>query len=446
MEAFVLVLYLSSGLLFVPGFQSVRVLVRAIPYLGSLALLGYDLAHGVRPRTWPGRQLLTVSLLLYPLGLFNPESNFVAGLAQCVFQLSIAAPAYWVMAMPIGPARLERLLKLIFLANAASSAVGLLQVLYPDQFMPPEFSRQISADGLEAMRYMTASGQTIVRPPGLTDLPGGVCVHCANTALLGILLGFMPGVGVGRRVACIGLAGMALVTLYMTQVRSILMMTAVGYAVMCVLLLRQRRLWLSGMLAGAGTGMVIGAFALAVAIGGESVFNRFYGLIDTGLVTSYQQNRGLFVEYTFRELIFEYPLGAGIGRWGMMNAHFAQFDSNPSPPLWAEIQVTGWLIDGGILLMVAYTGAILAAMWSLYRLAHPDRGGRLAYPSAVVFSLGLFAIGQANAGPAFNTTIGMQFWFTCGIVFAVAARGIRSERRPAVERTGVALSEVPRVG
>jgi hypothetical protein len=319
----------------------------------------------------------------------------------------------------------------VFFANAASAAIGLLQIYFPDRFLPPEFSRQALAANpalLSELSFLGTDGRTHIRPPGLTDLPGGACSGCANTILLGLLMGLRGGVSPPRRALYLGLAGIGLVTLYLTQVRSMLLMSAIGFAAMCLLLIRQKRYFQGGLLAAAGAALFIGGFLAAVAIGGQTVFDRFSILFEGEVSKNLYASRGIFLEYTFRKLIFDFPLGAGLGRWGMMRTHFIALDANPTRAIWVEIQVTGWLIDGGIPLMLAYTLAIAAAMWQLFRLTRPDRGGPLAYSAAIVFCLNLFMIGQANAGPSFNSIGGMQFWLCTAVLFAAAAHRERLGR------------------
>ena len=422
LEFFALTIYLSSALLFIPGAQAARTAIRSLPYLFSLAMLAWTLAAATSAgRGWPGRWILLAAILTLTLGLAHPQSNLISGLAQIVLQISIAAPAWWAAAQPVGKRRLERFLTLVFIANAASAAIGLLQIYYPDRFMPPEFSREAmraNPELLRALSFTGNDGRTFIRPPGLTDFPGGACAGCANTILLGLLMGLQAGVSIPRRFIYLGLGGVALVTLYLTQVRSMLLMSIVGCAAMCLLLVRQRQLLQSGLMAGVGAGMLAVTFLAAAAIGGKSIIERFSILFDDRVAENLYASRGIFLEYTFRHLIFEFPLGAGLGRWGMMRSHFIGFDPNPTQAIWVEIQVTGWLIDGGIPLMIAYILAISAAMHRLYSLTHPNRGGPLAYSAAVIFCLNLFMIGQANAGPSFNSIGGLQFWLCTAVILA----------------------------
>ncbi|HEX5272184.1 MAG TPA: hypothetical protein VFW33_16925 [Gemmataceae bacterium] len=423
-EAFVLVAYLSSALLFVPGAQSYRHLVRGLPFATSVLLLGWWLVRGA-PVRWerPGAIALACALVILGIGLAHPDTTFFCGMTQIVFQLAITGPFFWLESQAIGPSRVRRLLGLIFLVNAASACAGLLQFHYPAQFMPPAFSENLHrADGyLESLSYTDAAGRKVFRPPGLTDMPGGAAVGCGVTAVLGLVFAARPGRRLPYRLACVALAGVGLYTLYLTLIRSTLLSVVAVFAVACLLLARQVRLRHGLFLATTASLLVVGSFLLAVTSGGAGVFQRFTGLFETGVVNSYQRSRGAFVEYTLTRAVFEYPFGAGVGRWGMMNYYFARFDANPGPPLYAEIQITGWVLDGGIPLLVAYAAAVAGALLGLYRLARGH--SEVAYPALVALCMNLIVVVQANAGLSFNSAEGMQFWLVTGLVFRAAAAG-----------------------
>jgi hypothetical protein len=430
LEAYVLVLFLSSGVLLLPGTHSIRTAVRALPYLGSLALLlGVPGLRGALAP--PGRSLLVAGLAVMALGALLPGSNLVVGCAQLVFQLSILAPVFWAGGLVREPARLERLLALTFLANAASCVVGLLQVFDPERFLPAEFSspgREGDVNFVQSLTYRAADGRTIVRPCGLTDLPGGAAVGSAVTGLLGLMLAAQPGRAWWQRGVCLLLAGAGMLTLFLTQVRSLLLVLVAVGVVLCVVLARLGRATQATMLAFLGGGLLAGAFVVASAVGGDAVFDRFHGILEQGVVGSYQQNRGIFLEYTFTTLLWEYPLGAGMGRCGMMYAYFSRFEGNPSPPVHVEIQVTAWLLDGGILLLVLYGAAVGMSLWFAWQQCSADAPPRVGYMAAVVLCLNLFVVGQSNAGPCFNTTVGIQFWMLAAALHGVVARGARRGR------------------
>jgi hypothetical protein len=428
LEVFVVVLYLSSALLFVPGAQSVRGIIRGLPYASSLLLLGWWLTKGGGIRAdRPGAKALLCSLVLMGCGLVHPDANLFGGLGQILFQLSIVAPLFWMGGHAIDANRLHRLLVLIFLANAASAVVGLLQFLYPDRFMPPEFSASITrvTGYMEMLKFRDRTGRIILRPPGLTDMPGGAASGAAVTAVLGLLLAAQPGRR-WQRLFCLALCGVGLVTLYFSFVRSMVMSVALIFGFLCWLLARQGRVERAvvfGTMAGA---VMVGTFLLAVAFGGDQLFARFSEILDKGVVASFQSNRGMFVEYTLTRAVFDYPLGAGVGRWGMMTHYFGVYDTSPSPPLYAEIQITGWLFDGGIALLIAYPLAVLASLSGLYRMAG-NRHHVLAFPALIAICMNLFIVIQGFAGPTFNTTGGMQYWLVAALVFR-AAEGLRAGR------------------
>jgi hypothetical protein len=424
LEVFVLIQSLSTALLFLPEAQSYRFLIRALPYGASagLALLHYNRnrGHVLLP---PGGGYLAATLLLLGLNLLHPTTVFPAGIAQLIFQLCIAAPVVWVAAQVQSVERLNRLLWLLFLASSASSVVGLAQVFYPDTFMP-NFSTlglAINPQMVRALSYVGANGQLIIRPPGLTDVPGGAAIGGLTAALLGIVFGSQTGQVTIRRIFCFTLAGAGVSVIYFSQVRSLILMLIVAIIVLCVLLARQGHLIQSAWIGGVCATLLVVAFGWAVVVGGKSVLDKYSTLTDDGLVQSFQQNRGIFVRITLEDLVTEYPFGAGVGRWGMMSVYFGGDPSQPRP-IWAEIQMTGWLLDGGLLMWFLYGGAILTSLYYLYRVSNSIVDVRLKYLASVVLCLNCFVVGQSFAGPIFNTQFGIQFWFLTAALYGVSRK------------------------
>ena len=52
--------------------------------------------------------------------------------------------------------------------------------------------------------------------------------------------------------------------------------------------------------------------------------------------------------------------------------------------MWAEIQFTGWMIDGGVLLIALYVGALVVSAMAQWNVAMFQRYPRLATCGAVV--------------------------------------------------------------
>lgn len=432
LELFIAVQYCSTAVLLIPGTQPVRIFIRTLPYVASLAML-YAIGRGGTQKLPPGAVLLISALVVLTINLFHPYTDLSAGVAQIVFQLSIAAPLFWAARLRLDQSRLNWLLWLMFSFNAASAVLGLLQVYYPDTFMPPEFSAQalaINPDTVNALSYVGAGGQVITRPPGLTDMPGGAAAGATITTLLGLTFGSQAELPWYKRAVYFGLAAIAVVTLYFTQVRSLLLMSIGAVLVMSMLLLKQRRIAQATTLAGMMLLLLISAFAWATAFGGDSVYERFAVIAEAGVADSFQQNRGLFVEHTVNELLYEYPMGAGVGRWGMMRTNFGSPDS-PYEPIHVEIQMTGWLLDGGVLMWIIYGGAILVSLLFVYRLASAAPDPRLAFSALTVLSLNIIVVGMSFSGPTFNTQLGVQYWFLTGVLYStVKPAGRRPVRAP----------------
>ena len=169
----------------------------------------------------------------------------MAGLAQVVFQLSIVAPVFWMARAVRTEARLARLLWIVFASSAPSSVVGVLQVYYPETFLPPEFSAlglEMNPDIVSSLTYRGADGREIVRPPGLSDMPGGAAVAAMLTMVLG--LSCWPS-ATRRRSSCarccLAAAVVGMTALLLTQVRSLTLVAAASVGVFAVLRLRQGR-------------------------------------------------------------------------------------------------------------------------------------------------------------------------------------------------------------
>ena len=70
--------------------------------------------------------------------------------------------------------------------------------------------------------------------------------------------------------------------LYLTQVRALTVMAALGVLVFAAVRLRQGRILQGGWIAVGGVALVAASFMWAAAIGGKAIEDRFSGLIDNG--------------------------------------------------------------------------------------------------------------------------------------------------------------------
>jgi hypothetical protein len=418
LEIFVLTQVFWGVLLFMPGSQAYRTSIRAFPYVASLgALIGCARA-GRAGFTAPGARWIMAAIILLIANLVHDQTWVRAGIAQIVFQVAIAAPVFWAAGL-ISESRLNRLMLLIFGANFLSAALGLLQVYYPDTFLPPEFSAlalRFNPEFVNEMTYVGGGGRMIVRPPGLSDMPGGASISGTMAALLGFALALRPGQRQTWRLAYFAAAAIAITVVYLTQVRSMLLMIPGGMAVMALIKLRQGRVLQSGWVAASAGVLVFGGFMWAVTVGGGIVEERYRGIVDAGVVQAYQENRGMFLSHTVNDLAFDYPFGAGLGRWGMMTAYFGEHENWRNPALHAEIQLTGWLYDGGLLMWVFYPAALLIAIRHSYGLA-VDPEDELNEFAMIVLAIQLLTVALAFTGPVFNTQVGIIFWLVTAVLY-----------------------------
>jgi hypothetical protein len=274
----------------------------------------------------------------------------------------------------------------------------------------------------------------IVRPPGLSDLPGGAAISGTIAALLAFAFAMRGGMPHWQRAGYLGAAIVGITVIYLTQVRSMVVMMVVGMLLVAFVRLRQGRVVQSGWIAASVGGLVVGSFVWAVTLGGETVQERFQGILDLGVMTSYQENRGLFLDYTIRELLLEYPFGAGLGRWGMMSVYFDEPSKWRFPALHAEIQPTGWVYDGGLLLWLIYGVALFLAVRNSYRVAI-DTTDRLHDLASMILSVQILIVGLCLTGPVFNTQLGIVFWLITAILFG-AQRTLALEPVSEVELEG----------
>src|SRR5262245_51716520 len=266
-EVFLAVQLLWGAVLFLPGMQAYRTMLRASPYLTSIGALVYYYRRPTGEPVHASGKWLIASLALLSLNLLHPTAHPMAGLAQIVFQLSIAAPALWMTRSVRSEAKLERLLWIFFASSAASSALGVLQVYYPDTFLPREFSSlglEMNPNLVSSLTYRGADGRDIVRPPGLSDLPGGAAVAAMQTMALGVLLAFRSGTPIALRAGCLWLAGVGMTALLLTQVRSLALIAGATVGLFALLRVRQGRAAAGVTSLAFGGGLVAAAFVWAV--------------------------------------------------------------------------------------------------------------------------------------------------------------------------------------
>jgi len=396
-------------LLLIPELSSVRVVVRVAAFGISLGFL--LLVHDERPWRTPLSACAFSILAVLGLEFFHPEgSGLLAAFAAVGLNLAILAPIFWVPRTGTTPAHARALVTILWLFYTLSSVLGVLQAYFPGRFQPP-LSAVLAAHGstrLAALEIVLASGERVFRPMGLTDSPGGA----ASAGLYAVLLGtgmLLSPTFRGARPLAVGSMLCGLMCLYLCQIRSLVVMAGVCVITLLALLLISGRISKLVGLLGAVGAIIPGAFALALAVGGKAMTDRLTTLIESDPGTVYYSHRGHFLEATLFHDLPLYPLGAGLGRYGMVHSYFG----NATDGLWVEIQWTAWLFDGGLALICLYLGAILLVSWGCLRVALGRSGSAEPWLSAwgaviVAYNVGALAVCFNYA--LFEGTGGVEFW------------------------------------
>ena len=432
--------FLSPALLMIPSLQPVRIPLRAVQYGASLGFLVFYYRGWIRSHWAPGAKLLLFGLALMLANLLHPASQFTAGAAQIIFQACIMAPVLWGAAMVRSKDRMRRLLWALLLVNAMSAGVGMLQVYFPRQFLPSEYSPSFR-ENISMLTYEGAGGREIMRPPGLTDTPGGAASAGLLCGLLGLILATNHGERWKLRLLALACCLMGVTILYLTFVRSLTLALLASFLAVSLLRNRHARQVKMVRVALLATATVVAAFWLAVSIGGEPVSERFLNIADTGLVQSYDYNRGIFLRHTFDYAIPEYPFGAGVGRWGMMCNYFCDPHDLLRPALYVEIQLTGWVYDGGVPLLLTYLAAIIASMWFSFRVATRFPDSEIAVMAKCVLAVQICLVSTTLAGPTFNNLLGSQFWLLAGALYGSCVR--QRQRATVMSRPSTLWIEQP---
>ena len=415
---FALAQFLCLAALVVEALGGFRFVLRLVPFALSIIYLAVLPAGG--PRN-PVRPWAVAGLVVMGLGLFHPQTNtLLAGLAEVGLTLAVWGPIFWTGRIAVTADVFRRLLVLLWVLNSLSAAVGVLQVYDPGRFAPdPTFVKRMQggeyADGL---MIRLDDGTELFRPMGLSDTPGGAALAANSAIVMGV------GVALTNRGLVIPLAVAATAVasvfcLYVCQVRSLLILTVISVLGCAALTAMRGEVRRAVLVVAAVGGVGVLGFAWAVAVSGDAVATRFGSLFEASAGEVYYANRGHFVEDTFTHYIPDYPLGAGLGRWGMMHAYFGNPNDPNSPPLWAEMTLTGWVFDGGVPLVLCGYGAMLVGLGAVVRLAWRSRSRRVADFSAVVAGVSVAAFATTISAHVFVAQSGMMYLLLTAAVLAI---------------------------
>ena len=406
-------------MLLFPQIGILRVPMRTASFGISLLFLVLFSPKGERhPATTPA--IIVMSIMFLGLGLHPHNNSMASGLAQCLLYLSILAPLFWVSSFKITPKGFETLIFLIWIFHTVSALFGVLQIYFPGQFQPAlSTAIQNQAWGGDNLKIILANGQEVFRPMGLTDVPGGA----ASAGFFALLFGIVIAIKYRNPFLLIAGAGsgaIGLFCIFLSQVRSMLVSSVICLFFFGLILVRSAQFSRLSMMISGVTALFVATFGWAIAVGGTSTLDRINTLFAGSAGEIYNQNRGHFLEHTIDNLLPQYPFGAGLGRWGMMNAYFGDPQNMDAQPIWVEIQWTAWLLDGGILLIIAYVAAILVACYTAYKIAINRNLGDFGLWGGLILSYNVGAIATCFNYPLFISQGGMEFWLLNTALFVAA--------------------------
>ena len=425
-EWFALGLTLLPALLFVPGSQAYRLPLRVGAYAISLyafVIWWFDRA-GRKEGKHPGERFLLLALIVLVMGLAHPlTNNMQSGLAQIGLYFAIFCPLFWARAYITTRRQLMRVILILLVCNGLNSMVGVLQVYDPGRWMPRELSSmyQGNSDFLAAASYAGPNGRMIVRPPGLFDTPGAVCGAGTVAALFGLILALEP-LAIWKRAIALVMAVAGVSAIYLSHVRVSLVVAVGMMGVYVAMLTTQKQMKRVTAFTTLAVGLVVGGLLIATVLGGQSIMERFSTLVAEDPRELYYRNRGQSLEYAFNNLIVEYPLGAGLARWGMMSFYFGGPRQYDVPTVFAEVQPNAWLLDGGVFLLLFYSLALGVTAAYDVKLVRTlaNRDDRLWAAAVIAANFGTLAL--LFSFVPFGTAVGMQFWFLEGGVHGAMAR------------------------
>jgi hypothetical protein len=229
---------------------------------------------------------------------------------------------------------------------------------------------------------------------------------------------------------------------YLSYVRSALVLLVICLTAMLVLLVMRGEIRRVLAFTSVAAGVAVVGFMGAVLMGGDGVKKRLGTLVEDNPTEVYNRNRGLFLWHTFDTVLPEYPLGAGLARWGMVSVYFGdrQMTLNTDDEVWVEIQWTGWALDGGVPLVLAYALGVLLTLWTAFRIAMGRLGSQHKglWPYAtIVFAYSVGGLALTFSFPFFVSQAGLEFWVLNALLYAAAVRpAAKPSPRPAPKPVG----------
>jgi hypothetical protein len=397
--------------LFLFGNTALRLPLRVGMYFTSLAFV-FLIRGDAMPH--PGSRLIQYILAVLIVCLINPLGNEIpARFAQICLYFSVLAPLIWASKLHISTQTFRRLVLIMWFFYTASAVMGVLQVEYPGKF-DGALSANFDDQSIMPHVFVLADGTKIIRPKGLTDVPGGASTGGVYSIVLGTGL-LLTSRSLLLRIAAISGMVAGLFCIFICQMRTNLIITGIATLSLIFVLLYRRDYGRAGFFLAIAIAVALVGKSAAFSVGGKSTVDRFLTLIASDPGTVFYANRGGFVDEVVHNATHEYPLGAGLGRWGMVSHYFG----NPADSVWAEMMWQALLYDGGIPLMLLYIALIAVLLRTALRQALHQRDRDLACWGGVVFGYTLAALAATFVFPIFADSEGMDVLLLNAAFYAV---------------------------
>ena len=430
--SFLIVQFVCVGALVVEELGVFRFIFRIMAFVSSLGMLTLMLtpANPLARGDWL-RPIAVAYLAVLAMGFVHPALNSpLAGMASIGLNIAILAPLFWVPRIAIDSFVIRRMILMVWGFYTLSSIVGVLQVYFPERFMPdPKFIRQlVGEDVAESLKIQLDDGQSLYRPMGLSDSPGGAGTAGLATFVAGLALAVSDRVTLIRVLALMS-AAVGIFCVYISQVRTMLIVAGIDLIVFTFITAVRGKLdRAAGLLIASSMTISLG-FIWVMSIGSEAVGTRLSTLTSESAITVYQSNRGGFLLETFESILPEYPMGSGLGRHGMMYSYFGDKGNPDSPGLYAEIQWTAWVYDGGFPLLLLGVAGVMVAIFNAVRVAITSRDPVLADMATIITTINIGVLTQTFGSIPFVGQNGLMFWLLNSALFVATVA-----RRPAIRR------------
>ena len=103
-----------------------------------------------------------------------------------------------------------------------------------------------------------------------------------------------------------------------------------------------------------------------------------------------------------------------------MRHYFGDPGNLNSPPIWAEVQFRAWILDGGFVLMLLYSAALIASLRQAVLLVRRATSEDVWTVAALVLAVNAGTVALAFGFTPFTTQHGLQYWLLSGALLGVA--------------------------